>query len=82
MDRIRISQIVGALHGECGFVKRLLFGLFLCFLNLSVVLAQHDGARDSVQQIAVGKFGKVDDVLANKKPFAGEAESAFVKIKK
>lgn len=80
MDQIRIFPLFGALNGECNCAKRVLFGLFLCSLNLSVVLAQHDGARDSVQQIAVGKFGKVDDVLANKKPFAGEAESAFVKM--
>ncbi|MGC6551230.1 MAG: alkaline phosphatase D family protein [Rubripirellula sp.] len=46
----------------------------------TLLLAQHDGARDSVQQIALGKFEKVDQILEKKKPFAGEAESAFVKL--
>ncbi len=46
----------------------------------SLALAQHDGARDSVRHIASGKFDQVDKTLGNKKPFAGEAESAFVQM--
>ena len=42
--------------------------------------AQHDGARDSVKHIAAKKFSKVDDTLATKKPNAGEAEAAFVRM--
>lgn len=62
---------------------RLLVGIFmLCQFawSLSTAFAQHDGARDSVQQIAIGNYEKVDALLENKKPFAGEAESAFVKM--
>ena len=40
---------------------------------------QHDGARDAVRHIARGDFEKVSKTLAQKKPFAGDAESAFVR---
>ncbi len=60
----------------------------LRFLAVTIVLAgflreagaQHDGARDAVQQIALERFGKIDQILENKKPFAGESEAAFVKM--
>ena len=42
--------------------------------------AQHDGARDAVRHIASGKFDQVDATLEKKKPFAGDAESAFVQM--
>ncbi|MDF1752493.1 MAG: alkaline phosphatase D family protein [Verrucomicrobiales bacterium] len=52
-----------------------------CFAYIHVsAFAQHDGARNAVQFIADGKFGQVDATLKNKKPFAGEAESRFVKM--
>lgn len=46
----------------------------------STAYAQHDGARDAVKHIANGKFQVVEETLEKKKPFAGEAESAFVEL--
>ncbi|NNE00127.1 MAG: alkaline phosphatase [Pirellulaceae bacterium] len=59
--------------------SRILIALFVCSLP-GTIHAQHDGARDSVRLIADGKFQKVDKTLEDKKPFAGEAESAFVQM--
>ena len=80
MHRVRISLFVGKLLGGWQFTRLVPVTFLLLVSNCAIVFAQHDGARDSVQQIAVGKYGNVDDLLANKKPFAGEAESAFVKM--
>ena len=65
----RFSQLTAALVTFC-----------ILAADSTLLLAQHDGARDAVQQIALGKFEKVDQILEKKKPFAGEAESAFVKL--
>jgi len=46
----------------------------------SSAFAQHDGARDSVKLIVNGKYDQVAETLKNTKPFAGEAESAFVEM--
>ncbi len=55
--------------------------LFCSLIGLSTAVhAQHDGARDAVRHIANGKFGLVAETLQNKKPFAGEAESAYVEM--
>lgn len=69
------------------FKRSLRLKLFLILISLGSALTtmtsaygQHDGARDSVKQIALGNYDRVDSILAQKKPFAGEAESAFVKM--
>lgn len=67
-----------AVGNVCRSLIRFVPALLFCVIS-PLVHAQHDGARDSVQQIALGQFDKVDAVLQKKKPFAGEAESAFVK---
>ena len=71
------------------FKRSLRLKLFLILVSLGSALTtmtsaygQHDGARDSVKQIALGNYDRVDSILAQKKPFAGEAESAFVKMLK
>ena len=66
-------------HGHHQLMVRCLLIFLSCIIG-PAVCAQHDGARDSVQQIAVGQYDKVDKILENKKPFAGDAESAFVKM--
>lgn len=58
---------------------------FISFLSAVLFVtgsaySQHDGARNAVQQIALGKYKQVDDILSKRKPFAGEAESHFVKM--
>ncbi|MEE2643276.1 MAG: alkaline phosphatase D family protein [Planctomycetota bacterium] len=55
--------------------------VMLAGLPLSDLFAQHDGARNAVQRIARGEHNQVEKVLAqSKKPFAGEAESHFVRM--
>ncbi|MCG8651318.1 MAG: hypothetical protein MI861_15875, partial [Pirellulales bacterium] len=58
----------------------LMLVLVTCLAKAPVLHAQHDGARDSVRHIANGKFGQVQSTLQKKKPFAGQAESAFVEM--
>lgn len=61
-------------------VQTLAASLAALLVLSSSAFAQHDGARDAVRHIANGKFGRVDETLQKKKPFAGDAESAFVKM--
>lgn len=49
-------------------------------LAIETARAQHDGARDAVQHIAEGRLDRVSQTLATKKPFVGDAESAFVEM--
>ena len=51
----RFSQLTAALVTFC-----------ILAADSTLLLAQHDGARDSVQQIALGKFEKVDQILEKK----------------
>ena len=51
---------------------------FLAFVGTT--RGQHDGARDSVRHLVDKKFEKVAETLEKKKPFAGDAESAFVEM--
>ena len=54
--------------------------LALCLLFPVLAFCQHDGARDSVRKIASGSFESVEKILADKKPYAGEAESSFIRM--
>ncbi len=60
-------------------MRIILFVIAVCVFAAPTV-AQHDGARDAVRHIANGKFDQVDATLEKKKPFAGDAESAFVQM--
>ena len=57
---------------------RSLLMLIVCLSLHPAAMAQHDGARDAVRLIANEKYKQVDSTLQKKKPFAGDAESAFV----
>ncbi len=46
----------------------------------SSILAQHDGARNAVQQIALGNLDRAAKELDNKKRDAGEIEARFVEM--
>ena len=59
------------------------FFLLVLALLSTPLCAQHDGARNAVQQIANGNFDQVEKTLAKtKKPFAGQAENHFVRMLK
>ena len=59
---------------------RLILWATVSFGIAAVGQAQHDGARDAVRHIASGRFDQVEKTLQKKRPFAGEAESAFVQM--
>ncbi|MEM1067456.1 MAG: alkaline phosphatase D family protein [Planctomycetota bacterium] len=59
---------------------RCYFAIVALLFTYASAFAQHDGARDSVRLIADGKYDQVDKTLEKKKPFAGDAESAFVRM--
>lgn len=60
---------------------RILALLFVSTLIPTQLFAQHDGARNSVQLIAKGKYDQAAKAIKNnKKPFAGVAESHFVEM--
>ena len=56
----RFSQLTAALVTFC-----------ILAADSTLLLAQHDGARDSVQQIALGKFEKVDQILEKRNRLQG-----------